>query len=43
MGSLVEMCDEMERHGLVDCKMGIWEEQIIHLFLECLNILVLVT
>ena len=27
---LVRMCDVMERHGLVDYEMGIWEEEIIN-------------
>ena len=30
MGSqLVRLCDNMERHGLVDYQMGVWEEEII--------------
>ncbi|KAI4129953.1 MAG: hypothetical protein LQ347_003558 [Umbilicaria vellea] len=27
---LVRLCDTMERHGLVDYQMGVWEEEIIH-------------
>lgn len=27
---LVQLCDTMERHGLVDYQMGVWEEEIIH-------------
>lgn len=27
---LVRLCDSMERHGLVDYQMGVWEEEIIH-------------
>ena len=27
---LVRMCDVMERHGLVDYEMGIWEEEIMN-------------
>ena len=27
---LVRLCDIMERHGLVDYQMGVWEEEIIH-------------
>jgi len=26
---LVRLCDNMERHGLVDYQMGVWEEEII--------------
>lgn len=26
---LVRLCDSMERHGLVDYEMGVWEEEII--------------
>lgn len=26
---LVGLCDGMERHGLVDYEMGVWEEEII--------------
>ena len=30
MGSqLVKNCDNMEKHGLVDYQMGVWEEEII--------------
>lgn len=30
MGSeLVRLCDSMERHGLVDYQMGVWEEEIL--------------
>ena len=27
--NLVRLCDNMERHGLVDYQMGVWEEEII--------------
>jgi len=27
---LVRLCDSMERHGLVDFQMGVWEEEIIN-------------
>ena len=27
---LVRLCDNMERHGLVDYQMGVWEEEIIN-------------
>lgn len=26
---VVRLCDTMERHGLVDYQMGVWEEEII--------------
>ena len=26
---LVRHCDSMERHGLVDYEMGVWEEEIM--------------
>jgi len=26
---LVKNCDNMEKHGLVDYQMGVWEEEII--------------
>jgi len=26
---LVRLCDIMEKHGLVDYQMGVWEEEII--------------
>ena len=30
MGSeLVRLCDSMEKHGLVDYQMGVWEEEIL--------------
>ena len=27
---LVAMCDALERHGLVDYQMGVWEEEIMN-------------
>lgn len=27
--SLIQLCDKMEQHGLVDYQMGIWEEEIL--------------
>ena len=27
--ALIELCDKMESHGLVDYQMGIWEEEIL--------------
>jgi hypothetical protein len=26
---LIRLCDNMEKHGLVDYQMGVWEEEII--------------
>jgi hypothetical protein len=26
---LIRLCDNMEKHGLVDYQMGVWEEDII--------------
>lgn len=26
---LIRLCDSMERHGLVDYQMGVWEEEIL--------------
>lgn len=28
-GELLRHCDNMEKHGLVDYQMGVWEEQIL--------------
>lgn len=36
---LVGMCDQLEQYGLVDFEMGIWEEQITHIFTVCLDLL----
>ncbi|KIW17211.1 hypothetical protein PV08_04402 [Exophiala spinifera] len=36
---LISMCDQLEQYGLVDFEMGIWEEQIIHIFTVCLDLL----
>lgn len=33
------MCDQIEVHGLVDFELGIWEEQITHIFTVCLDLL----
>ncbi|MCJ1282991.1 hypothetical protein MMC26_002318 [Xylographa opegraphella] len=35
---LVRLCDGMERHGLVDYQMGVWEEEII-ILTDCLDLL----
>lgn len=36
---LVRMCDNVEKHGLVDYQMGVAEEEIMDLVLRCLAIL----
>ncbi|EJT76239.1 hypothetical protein GGTG_06161 [Gaeumannomyces tritici R3-111a-1] len=32
---LLRLCDQVERHGLVDYQYGVWEEQIIAVLEEC--------
>ncbi|KAL9044915.1 MAG: hypothetical protein Q9214_001980 [Letrouitia sp. 1 TL-2023] len=40
MGSeLVRLCDGMEKYGLVDYQMGVWEEEIISILTQCLDLL----
>lgn len=36
---LVQQCDQLEKYGLVDYEMGIWEEQITSIFIQCLDLL----
>ncbi|KAF3272926.1 hypothetical protein TWF970_009940 [Orbilia oligospora] len=36
---LVRHCDNMERHGLVDYQMGVWEEEILGAIQECLDLM----
>lgn len=36
---LIQYCDVIEKHGLVDYEMGIWEEQIVDVFIKCLDLL----
>ncbi|KAI9837570.1 MAG: hypothetical protein M1819_007221 [Sarea resinae] len=36
---LVKLCDPMETHGLVDYQMGVWEEEIIAVLQDCLDLL----
>lgn len=36
---LIQFCDAIEKHGLVDYEMGIWEEQIVDVFMRCLDLL----
>ncbi|VUC34963.1 unnamed protein product [Clonostachys rosea] len=35
---LVRLCDGLERHGLVDYQYGVWEDQIITVLEECLDL-----
>ncbi|KAL2162786.1 hypothetical protein VTH06DRAFT_6622 [Thermothelomyces fergusii] len=35
---LLRLCDGVERHGLVDYQYGVWEEQIIDILEECLDL-----
>ncbi|KAK2796953.1 hypothetical protein FQN51_008919 [Onygenales sp. PD_10] len=36
---LVRLCDRMEAHGLVDYQMGVWEEEILSVLGQCLDLL----
>ncbi|EWC45093.1 hypothetical protein DRE_06232 [Drechslerella stenobrocha 248] len=36
---LTRHCDNMERHGLVDYQMGVWEEEILDAIQECLDLI----
>ncbi|KAF2849122.1 hypothetical protein T440DRAFT_490667 [Plenodomus tracheiphilus IPT5] len=36
---LVKNCDAMEKHGLVDYQMGVWEEEIVAMLTSCLDLL----
>ncbi|KAH8193697.1 hypothetical protein TruAng_012137 [Truncatella angustata] len=35
---LVRLCDGIERHGLVDYEYGVWEEHIVAIIEECLDL-----
>lgn len=35
---LIQMCDGIERHGLVDYQYGVWEERIISILTECVDL-----
>ncbi|OCK85078.1 hypothetical protein K432DRAFT_73632 [Lepidopterella palustris CBS 459.81] len=37
--NLVRLCDIMEKHGLVDYQMGVWEEEIVAMLSTCLDLL----
>ncbi|KAK1149886.1 hypothetical protein N8T08_003442 [Aspergillus melleus] len=36
---LISLCDRMEQHGLVDYQMGIWEEEILCVLSQCLDLM----
>ncbi|KAJ5180275.1 hypothetical protein N7492_003485 [Penicillium capsulatum] len=36
---LVQLCDQLEQHGLVDYQMGIWEEEILCVLGQCLDLI----
>ncbi|KAF2200167.1 hypothetical protein GQ43DRAFT_374462 [Delitschia confertaspora ATCC 74209] len=36
--TLVKACDQMEKHGLVDYQMGVWEEDIIAMITQCMDL-----
>lgn len=36
---LIRLCDSIEQHGLVDYDRGVWEEEIIGIFMQCLDLL----
>ncbi|KAJ6109882.1 hypothetical protein N7486_002117 [Penicillium sp. IBT 16267x] len=37
--ALIQLCDQLEQHGLVDYQMGIWEEEILCVLGQCLDLL----
>lgn len=39
MDKLIQLCDQIEKYGLVDYELGIWEEQIVGVFTQCLDLL----
>ncbi|KAA8643248.1 hypothetical protein EYZ11_008496 [Aspergillus tanneri] len=36
---LISLCDRIEQHGLVDYQMGIWEEEILCVLGQCLDLM----
>ncbi|KAJ5669267.1 hypothetical protein N7462_010337 [Penicillium macrosclerotiorum] len=36
---LIQFCDQLEQHGLVDYQMGIWEEEILSVLGQCLDLM----
>ncbi|KAL8707832.1 MAG: hypothetical protein Q9220_007186 [cf. Caloplaca sp. 1 TL-2023] len=37
--TLVQLCDGLEKFGLVDYQMGVWEEEIMSILTQCLDLL----
>ncbi|KAL8927997.1 MAG: hypothetical protein Q9208_002072 [Pyrenodesmia sp. 3 TL-2023] len=37
--ALVSLCDGLEKYGLVDYEMGVWEEEIMSILTQCLDLL----
>jgi hypothetical protein len=35
---LIGLIDNVEQYGLVDYDMGVWEDQIVHIFTQCLDL-----
>ena len=35
---LLKLTDTVEQHGLVDYEMGVAEEEIVDIFIKCLNL-----
>ncbi|GES62861.1 37S ribosomal protein S9, mitochondrial [Aspergillus terreus] len=36
---LIQLCDRIEQHGLVDYEMGVWEEEILSVLSQCLDLM----
>ncbi|KAE8145856.1 hypothetical protein BDV25DRAFT_170177 [Aspergillus avenaceus] len=36
---LIQLCDRVEQYGLVDYEMGIWEEEILSVLSQCLDLI----
>ncbi|KAJ5600321.1 hypothetical protein N7450_001388 [Penicillium hetheringtonii] len=36
---LIHLCDQLEPHGLVDYQLGIWEEEILSVLTQCLDVI----
>ncbi|CAI7567664.1 unnamed protein product [Penicillium pancosmium] len=37
--NLIHLCDQLEQHGLVDYQLGIWEEEILCVLGQCLDVI----
>ena len=35
---LIRLCDSIEQYGLVDYDRGVWEEEIVNVFSQCLDL-----